>query len=177
MTDWSQIVAEHQQMVWKTVYRLVRNEADAADSFQRTFVSALELSRVETIRNWSGLLKRLATIKALECLRQRRREAGHLLRFRESSNSPREIGQPIEAAAANELAEHLRSALAEIDLRQAQAFCLSCLEGVSYEEIAIQFGITVNHVGVLLNRAKASLRQRLQAHRPAAVDSKPKAEV
>ena len=40
MTDWSQIVQEHGPLVWRTAYRLLNHEADAADCFQRTFVSA-----------------------------------------------------------------------------------------------------------------------------------------
>jgi hypothetical protein len=38
MTDWSQVVQEHGPLVWRTAYRLLGNEADAADCFQRAFV-------------------------------------------------------------------------------------------------------------------------------------------
>ena len=41
------------------------------------------------------------------------------------------------------------------------------LEGFNYDEIAGQLRITVNHVGVLLNRARTFLRARLAAHQPA----------
>ena len=75
MVDWSQIVQQHGPLVWTTVYRLLRHEADAADCFQRTFLSALVLSRTQSIRNWPGLLQRLGTARALESLRQRLR--GH----------------------------------------------------------------------------------------------------
>ena len=51
MVDWSQIVEQHGPLVWTTVYRLLRHDADAADCFQRTFLSALLLSRTQTIRN------------------------------------------------------------------------------------------------------------------------------
>lgn len=167
MTDWSRIVQEHGPMVWKTVRRLVDNEADGADCFQRTFVSALELSRTEAVRHWPGLLKRLAIARALECLRQRRRTANRLTIMAVDSAIDRKGVGPVRAAEAGELAEQLRLALAEIDERQAQVFCLACLDDFSYQEIAEQIGITVNHVGVLLNRAKASLRERLQAFGPA----------
>ena len=36
-----------------------------------------------------------------------------------------------------------------------------------YQDIAAELGLTVNHVGVLLNRARASLRQRLRVYEPA----------
>jgi len=46
-------------------------------------------------------------------------------------------------------------------------FCLACLDQCSYAEVGEQLGITANNVGVLLNRAKAALRERLQVHNPA----------
>jgi RNA polymerase sigma-70 factor, ECF subfamily len=166
MTDWSQIVQEHGPIVWRTAHRLLNNEADACDCFQRTFISALELERTEVIRNWPALLKRLATARALECVRHRRRESNRLTALVESSVIDRKGMGPVKAAEASELAEHLREALADLDARQAQVFCLACLDGLNYQEIADQLSVTVNHVGVLLNRARATLRQLLQAHKP-----------
>lgn len=158
-------------MVWKTALRLVDNEADGADCFQRTFVSALELSRTQEIRNWPGLLKRLATTRALECLRQRRRASSRLaMASIDTAIDRKEVG-PVRAAEASELAEQLRIALTDLDHRQAQVFCLACLDGIAYQEIAEQLGITVNHVGVLLTRAKAGLRERLHAFRPAGANN------
>jgi RNA polymerase sigma-70 factor (ECF subfamily) len=168
MTDWSHIVQHHGPMVWRTAHRLVNNEADASDCFQRAFISALELERTEAIRNWPGLLKRLATARALECLRQRRHESDRRTAIPESSVVDRRGVGPLHAAQTSELAEHLREALAGLDIQQADVFCLACLEGFSYQEIAQQLGITVNHVGVLLHRARVNLQERLQAHGPPA---------
>ncbi|HEV2948238.1 MAG TPA: sigma factor [Gemmataceae bacterium] len=78
MTDWSQIVEQHGPAVWRTAVRLLRNEADAADCFQRTFVSALEFSRKQTVRNWPALLKQFVTARAIERLRQRRQDTHRL---------------------------------------------------------------------------------------------------
>jgi RNA polymerase sigma factor (sigma-70 family) len=61
---------------------------------------------------------------------------------------------------------HFREALAQLDARQAQIFCLICLDGLSYAETADQLGLTVSHVGVLLNRARLGLRERLRGHGP-----------
>jgi RNA polymerase sigma-70 factor (ECF subfamily) len=167
VVDWSQIVQQHGPLVWTTVYRLLRHDADAADCFQRTFLAALVLSRTQTIRNWPGLLKRLGTARALESLRQRLRQARRLRPLLDgvaSSLAP----EPEQSAAARELSDHLREALAELDARQAQVFCLVCLDGLSYSDAAEQLELTVNHVGVLLNRARLGLRERRRAHEPAA---------
>jgi RNA polymerase sigma-70 factor (ECF subfamily) len=167
VVDWSQIVQQHGPLVWTTVYRLLRHDADAADCFQRTFLSALVLSRTQTIRNWPGLLRRLGTTRALEALRQRLRQSQRLrpllAEVAVSSSTP----QPDQAAAIQELSDHLREALAELDARQAEVFCLICLDGLSYAETADQLGLTVSHVGVLLNRARSGLRDRLRGHEPA----------
>jgi RNA polymerase sigma-70 factor (ECF subfamily) len=164
MTDWSQIVQEHGPLVWTTVCRLLRHDADAADCFQRTFLAALELSRTQTVRNWPGLLRRLGTARALESLRQRRRQAQRLRPLLADLMASASALEPAQAAAGRELSDHLREALAQLDARQAQVFCLACLEDQSYAEIAGQLGITVSHVGVLLSRARTQLRERLRAH-------------
>ncbi len=167
MTDWSQVVEQYGPIVWKTVCRLLNHEADAADCFQNAFLSALELSRREEIRNWPALLARLATARALERLRQRCRDSTRLVTLADRPLVDAKAVAPSRAAESRELAEHLRVALAELDARQAQVFCLACLEGLSYGEVAKHLGVTVNHVGVLLNRARSGLRERLQAHSPA----------
>jgi RNA polymerase sigma-70 factor, ECF subfamily len=166
MIDWSQIVNQHGPMVYRTAFRLLNHDADAADCFQRTFVSALELSRTDIIHNWAALLKRLAVARALERMRQRTRETSRSrsLPF-PGEPDPRAV-EPVHAAQANELTEALRGALAELEFKQAKVFCLACLEEMSYQEIADQLRITVNHVGVLLSRAKTSLRERLHMHGP-----------
>lgn len=166
MTDWSEIVQEHGSAVWRTVYRIVGREADANDCFQNVFVSALELSGKENIGNWPALLQRLATARSLECLRRRYRKSDRMTQALKVEPTDRRVTEPAGVAAGRELAAELRKALAEIDERQSQVFCLSCLDGWSYREIADQLNLSVNHVGVLLNRARSNLRERLQAFGP-----------
>jgi RNA polymerase sigma-70 factor (ECF subfamily) len=169
MTDWSQIVAEHGPIVWKTARRLLSNEADAADCFQRTFIAAVEFSRQQPVRYWPALLQRLATSRALEQLRVRIRERNRQTAFDTDLPVNSRGSSPPESAQASELAERLRRALSEVDPRQAQVFCLSQLDGLSYEDVAAELDLTVNHVGVLLNRARAALKERLAAFAPARV--------
>ncbi len=166
MPDWAQIVELHGAMVWQTAWRLLNHEADAADCFQRTFISALELSRQEPIANWRPLLKRLATTRALDLLRQRTRRSNRHAALPDGGTADSRVTDPLQAAQNSELLDHLRESLAELESRQSQVFCLACLENLSYEDIAAQLGVTINHVGVLLSRAKATLRERLAAHRP-----------
>ena len=164
--DWSQIVEEHGRIMWKTVYRIVNNDADAADCFQDTFVAAFEFSRKHQIHNWPGLLKRLATARALDHLRKRMRKSSLQMSVGDLPEVVDDARQPPAVAEGNEQFEQLREALAALPKQQAEACCLRFLEDHSNGQIAEELNVTANHVGVLLNRAKASLRKRLTTFPP-----------
>ena len=70
--DWQEILSRDGPAVWQTAYRLLANRADADECFQEVFVDALERSRLQEIHNWGGLLRRLATVRSIDRLRQRR---------------------------------------------------------------------------------------------------------
>lgn len=164
MTDWPAIVGEYGPLVWRTVYRLVGNDADAADAFQQTFVSAVKLAAAGPVRHWGGALRRLATARGLDLLRSRHRGGAADL---PADPPDAHAADPIAGAAAGELADRLRVALADLDPLPAELFCLVALDGLSNTEAAAQLGITPNHAGVLLHRARAVLRDRLRAFDPA----------
>ncbi len=161
MTDWPQVVRQYGPVVWKTAVRLLRNNADAEDCFQATFLSAWQISQTQEIRCWPGLLKQVATRRALELLRQQARNADCIATEHPEVLVDRKVEQPEVAAAANEIAERLRLAIACLEPRQAEVFCLARMEGMSYADIAERLALSVNHVGVLLNRARSALRQHL----------------
>ena len=75
--DRKRITEEHAAAVWQTAYRLLHNDADAADCVQETFLAAFELVQRQRVHNIRGLLLRLATTQAIDRLRQRTRRARH----------------------------------------------------------------------------------------------------
>ncbi|MFT3882969.1 MAG: RNA polymerase sigma factor [Gemmatales bacterium] len=166
MTDWSLLVKQHGPLVWQTVYRLLNHDADAADCFQKVFLSAIQLEKKEAIQHWPALLKRLATTRALDQLRNRYRRQQRLQPLDASPTVDVRLHDPSEYAFAGELADELRQALSELEPIAAEIFYLASFEGWSYEEIAGQWGMTSNHVGVLISRTKAALRKKLHAHLP-----------
>lgn len=151
--DWQVIVQEYGPLVWQTAYRLLAHHADAADCFQETFLTALELSRRQEVRNLPGLLVRLATTRAIDRLRQNGRR-----RRTDACNE-----EPIDAIEAQDLADRLREAIAELPPQEAQVFCLRHLGQMSYRQIAHELHVGVGAVGVSLHRAKARLRESLGA--------------
>ena len=160
MPDWDEIVRRDGPAVWRTVYRLLNNSADADECFQEVFVTALEVSRREQVGNWRALLQRLAAARAVDRLRERYR-----LRAREQTADWNTLAgdepSPSQSAVEAELAQRLREALAQIPAQQAEIFSLHSLEGWSYQEIAERLSLSINTVGVLLHRARKRLRELL----------------
>ena len=161
MTDWKTIVEQYGGLVWATACRLVGNCADASDCFQETFLEAVKISRREPVRDWSGLLRHLATARALDLLRVRCRRRDRIEVMADPDALVSREADPGQEAEAAELAERLRAVLAQLPQDQAAVFCLSCLDKLSYREIGERLGVTTNAVGVLLHRARGRLRELL----------------
>ena len=159
--DWQSIVNEHGALVWQTAYRLVGNEADAADCFQEAFLAALEISRRQQLRNVCGLLIRLATTRAIDILRQRNRQERNANHFDPAPRGDRNVPDPGSAAQQRELVDLLREAIADLPSQESNAFCLRYISQMSYRQIARELDASTSAVGVLLHRAKARLRQAL----------------
>jgi RNA polymerase sigma-70 factor (ECF subfamily) len=158
MDNWAEIMAEHGPWVWRTAYRLLGNEADAADCFQDAFVAAVKVSRRESVQSWPALLRRLVTDCALDRLRER-------IRRRNRDGPSAALGEVVETAPgpsdqaqARELADVLRRAVAQLPAQQAAVFAMRFLDDASYGQIAAALDLEVSHVGVLLHRARATLR-------------------
>ena len=171
MIDWEGISREHGPLVWRTACRLLggRGSADAADCFQETFLTALDVSRRQVVRNWPALLQRIATMRALDMLRRRIREKSHVNLLEEINEAPSDRQSPAQRLQDQELQQQLRAALAQLPAAQSEVFCLRHLSDMSYEQIASEMNMTVDNVGVTLHRAKARLRELLtqRGHAPA----------
>ncbi|MEM9645968.1 MAG: sigma-70 family RNA polymerase sigma factor, partial [Planctomycetota bacterium] len=74
---------------------------------------------------------------------------------------PSESPGPDDRLASIELGDRLRSAIAALPTTQAEIFVMRYLEQLSYQEIADKTESNRNAIGVMLNRAKQSLRKKL----------------
>lgn len=166
MHDWSELIDKHGPMVWCTLRRLIGNRDDASDCFQEVFSAALEFSRRQKVLSWTATLRHLASVKAIDCLRRRYRDSQIQHGDYVAEMADPQSACPQDRLDSAELASALRTALATIDPRQAEVFSMICLDALTYQEAASAIGITENHVGVLLTRARSALKQQLQAYAP-----------
>ncbi|MFL5979166.1 MAG: sigma-70 family RNA polymerase sigma factor, partial [Gaiellaceae bacterium] len=146
---------KHAGDVYRYALVVLRNEADAEDVTQTTFMNAFRaMERGERPRqpqNW------LITIAHNVC-RQR---------FRQSQRRPNEVVYEEELAEAvvdeDALsAEDIRRALGHLAFNQRSALVMRELEGRSYQEIAEILGVSVSAVETLIFRARRALREQLE---------------
>ncbi|MGE3804132.1 MAG: RNA polymerase sigma factor [Gemmataceae bacterium] len=161
MGDWDAFVRRHGPMVFGTAWRILGHTYDTEDVVQEVFLEAHHLQKQNKVRNWGGLLRQLATFRALDKLRQRRPTVGL-----DGVNVAERGGDPEASAIGNELAVRLRRALTKLPPREAAVFCLHCFDDLSNQEIAEQLEISAGAVGVALHKARARLEHLLAGHQP-----------
>jgi RNA polymerase sigma-70 factor, ECF subfamily len=162
VSDWQQIVREHSPEIWKTVYRLVGNQHDAADCVQETFLAAMRQANPRPIANWKAFLHKIATARALDCLRKRyRTSVRHEITSADWNSFFDLRSDPQRQAQVSELVQKLLQSLPELPAQQAQAFSLRYLSELEYGKIAECMEINPNSVGALLHRARESLQKML----------------
>jgi len=162
VTDWQSIVATHSAVVWRTVYRLLGNHQDAADCFQETFLSALDVARRQTIRSWPAMLSCLATARALDRVRQRMRDSARSADGAEVTSVVSPEPGPDQQAETAERVQMFREFVVQLPDRQAEVFCLRHVSEMSYREIAREMGLKTSDVGTLLHRARGRLRELME---------------
>jgi RNA polymerase sigma-70 factor (ECF subfamily) len=165
MSDWASILSEHGATVWRTVYRLLNDHADALDCYQETFLAAWRLAERQPVLAWRALLVRLATRRALDRLRQRLRTRARFTALGAVPEPATDAGCPPRQAEAAELLDRVRQALARLPQKQAEVFWLSCLEGQSHEQISQVLNVPTGEVRVLLHRARVHLARVLEPDR------------
>jgi RNA polymerase sigma-70 factor (ECF subfamily) len=156
--DWEAIVREHGPMAFDTAWRLLGHSADTEDVVQEAFLAAFRLFRGQPIANWGGLLRHLATERAIDRLRSRTRRQFEVLG---ADRAAPPGDRPESVAVARELTERLRDAVAELPRREATVFSLRYFGEMPNAQIALTLEISVDAVGVALHKARTKLRQRL----------------
>jgi RNA polymerase sigma-70 factor (ECF subfamily) len=149
------VYERHADRVYRIALRLTRNEQDAFDVAQETFVRAFE--RIDSFDGRSRMgtwLYRIATNEALQLFRKRDTERRHL---RVVSEQQEDATRPESEAARQEVDD----ALEHLSEEHRAILILRYQEALRYDEIADVLEIAPGTVASRLNRARAELRRLL----------------
>src|SRR5947208_2395571 len=153
--SFERLYRRHAGDVYRYALVVLRNQADAEDVTQTTFLNAYRAmekgERPRSPQNW------LIAIAHNVC-RQR---------FRQSQRRPAEVVYEEELAETIVEedaigAEDIRRALGQLAFNQRSALVMRELEGRSYQEIADILDLSVSAVETLIFRARRALREQLE---------------
>ena len=167
----NRLVLAYQHQVYTLAYRIMGEEAAAADAAQEAFISAykhLKSFRGGAFKSW---LLRIVTNACYDDLRRRKRRPAVSLddlmndeNGETSFDLPAPGDGPETLVQRHEMAALLQRGITTLPEDQRIVLVLSDVQGMSYDEIA---DITRSNLGTVksrLNRARAKLRDYLQAH-------------
>jgi len=167
------LMRTHYERIFRLVYAMVRNEHDARDICQEIWLTVWkQLPRFRGDAKFSTWLHPIATRRALDHLRKRRRWFDRFLPF---SNRDIEIESAPEPAAADDTRQQseatdrsaqLEAAMDALPPKLRAALALREIEGLSYEEIARATGIPTGTVMSRLYHARRLLTQQLKGKSP-----------
>lgn len=161
------LMRRHNQRLYRAVRAIVRDEAEAEDVLQETYVLAYRaLAQFEGRAQLSTWLTRIAVNEALARLRRAARFDSLEETF-DDDGPPRTLAvsdprmSPETQAAGAETRALLEHAIDKLPLPYRQVFVLREVEGMNTEETAQSLGIPTDHVKTRLFRARALLRRTL----------------
>jgi RNA polymerase sigma factor (sigma-70 family) len=163
------LVLRYQDKLYTLSYRIMGEPQSAADATQEAFITAFR--RLNTYRGGSfrAWLLRIATNACYDELRRRKRRpvvAMDELSPLESDDEapiPDPSDTPEQAMQQQELNRAIQDCINELGDDQRVVLILSDVEGLSYQEIADNTSAQVGTVKSRLSRARASVRNCLQA--------------
>ena len=163
------IMRAHYERTFRLVCAILHNEADARDVCQEVWLTVWkQLATFRADSRFSTWLHPIATRRALDHLRKRRRWFDRFLPFDTGEDNAVEVPEPATTddargqAEGNETVARVRAALANLPPKHRAVLALRELEGLSYEEIAAAVGIPAGTVMSRLHHARRLLAEKLK---------------
>jgi len=166
----SELVAEHQRMVYQLSLNLLGDHNEALDLSQEVFLRVFRT--IHGFRGQSALrtwIFRIVVNQARNRQRWwRRRHRSQQVSLDEHISAHGELpaqgngGSPDRILGQKQLAERIRTSLDRLPFDQRTAIVLREIDGLSYEEIGFSLGIAVGTVKSRLARAREALRAQLR---------------
>lgn len=162
--DFDQIYTDYFDQVKRTAMSFLRNEEDAIDATQDTFMSVYEsLDQYNESSSVSTWVTQICMNKCRDKLRKGKKERAtfvpltnkneHLLDSREEASTPETILE------SEENAQHVLSSFSGMPDNIREAMTLRLVEDKSYREIAEEMAIPINTAKTWVRRGRTQLLQ------------------
>ncbi len=165
----NQLVLRYQNLAYNVAYRILGDPDLAADATQDAFLKAFKALgsfRGGAFKPW---MLRIVTNTCYDYLRSAKRRPSDSLddAMESGEHSPRLHDRregPDSYVERQELSQMIQWAISQLNYDQRAVVTLVDIQGFSYEEAADILGISIGTVKSRLSRARAKLRDIMQAH-------------
>ncbi len=168
-----QLIVTYQDRLYNAILKICGNPDDAAELTQESFVKVLEnISGFRSQSSFYTWLFRVGVNLTLTFCSRKLRLGMRSLdicgsdndgpKLTEALTESKQIG-PVAEAENRELHQHLLAALEKLEDQQRAIIVLRDIEAMSYEQIAEALNLELGTVKSRLSRARAALRELLQA--------------
>lgn len=161
--EFEQLYVRHYRRVHGLCRQLLGSHGQAEDAAQEVFMRAYRsFGRYDPAQPFEGWILAIAGNYCIDLLRRRTKEASLFSdEDVEQLDAPSESPSPLGLLLSQERVGEVGEALAALPEKYRIPLVLAYYQEAGYDEIAAALGITRNHVGVLILRAKQALRRRL----------------
>ena len=171
-----ELIGRHEEKIYRLAMRFTRNETDAAEILQETFLSAWRnLAGFEGKAQFASWLYRVAVNAALMLLRTQKRHPQVAVEDvtpealgEAASNAGPGLGagtdwsrRPDEQFQSEELRRQIQLAVDQLPESQRSVFLMRDVDGLSTEETAELLGVSLPTVKTRLHRARLTLREAI----------------
>lgn len=167
-TAFGELVTRYENRVYRLARKMMRDEQDAEDVLQETFISAYRhLDSFRGDSEFSTWIYRIATNASLMKLRASKPQVSldEMVSGDGGDYLPRVVVDwsltPDEAVLNSEVRAQMDAALAELPEGLRAVFVLRDIEGLSVEETSRVLEISIPNVKTRLHRARLALREAL----------------
>jgi RNA polymerase sigma-70 factor (ECF subfamily) len=169
----TELVERYRQPIYNFILRTVRDEAEAEDLAQNTFVQVWKSARrYRVTAKFSTWLYTIARNLTLNEIRRRTRHRAESLDAPHPDHREQPLHQvedvsnliPPAQVVRDELFSKVEEAIGDLPENQRTALLLCREEELTYEEIAQILGVSVSATKSIIHRAREVLRTRLKAY-------------
>lgn len=167
-TAFDDLITRHREKIYMHICYMVRNDEDALDLTQDTFIRAWRsLARFEGGASFSSWLYRIATNAAIDHCRKRKNrpqteiELGPMKIDAASRTTPASPGVPGSGLDQREIKRRIEAAFAQLSPEHRAVIVLKEIEDCSYEEMARRIGCSLGTVMSRLFYARKKLQTLL----------------
>lgn len=166
MTAFQSLVEQHSRAVFRLAFRITRNEMDAEDAVQETFLRTYQkLSSFDGRASFSTWLYRITANSSIDVLRRRRRDDSRSSSLDDDTfYTPEPVSHspaPDRLLFNSEVKERLRNALDELSDLERAAFVMRHFENFTLEEIGRALGLRTSATKQAVFRAVKKVRRTL----------------